>query len=95
MTRDEVLLRLCRVCTRVATDIYKSAEPSDCFCEQSAPKDPLLMAGFTAMWMGDFRFSEKVLDFVENAVVLAIAMRPAIDAADPPVTNTGTLPTRD
>lgn len=56
MTRDEAVERLCEICDFVAGTEYGYREAADCFCgkKESNP--------------AHFRFSEKVLRFIEVAV---------------------------
>jgi hypothetical protein len=54
MTKQEILERLCDLCTRVMAREFGYLEPADCFCKH----EPDL----------DFRFSPKVLQFIEEAV---------------------------
>lgn len=73
MTRDEVLKRLCQVTTRVAGQLQPSHHlAADCFCEQSAPVQAVALAFFTTLGMGDYRFDDRVLAFVEAAVTTAL-----------------------
>jgi hypothetical protein len=67
--RDQVLLRLCRLCTLVGDKAFRDSEAHDCFCEQSVP----LSVGESLMALAlrfdmTFQFSERVLEYIEDAV---------------------------
>lgn len=72
LSRDDVRLRLCRLATRVARDRFDSQYASDCFCDQSGPRNPLLTGFFTGIGLGGYRFEEPVLVFIEDAVQTAL-----------------------
>jgi hypothetical protein len=71
MTRDEVVKRFCRLATRVASEHFDSMEASDCFCE-SPDNSELKRAVFAPLGMDDYRFSERILTFIEEAVDTAM-----------------------
>jgi hypothetical protein len=57
LAQDEVVKRLCNVCSKVRAAMSKeNSVASDCFCGQSVP-DPQ-----------GFQFDSKVLKFIEDAV---------------------------
>jgi hypothetical protein len=73
VTRNEVVRRLCRLASEVARDHFNHMEAADCFCGQSAEGYQTGKAVMTALGMGDYRFSEKVLTFIEDAVAEKLA----------------------
>ena len=80
MSRDEVLKRLCQMAAKVREHppLAKKAGQSlaaDCFCGQSAPKDPCLMNVFMSLSMDDYRFNDEVMAFIEAAVDRALQMK--------------------
>ncbi len=56
-----VITRLCALVTRVGAERFKNVEAHDCFC--------LSMTSETAV---SFQMSERILEFIENAVSTAI-----------------------
>lgn len=77
MTKDEVLLRLCRVAAKVReheplTSAAGQSLAADCFCDQSAPRDEVAMEMFRDMGLSNFRFDEEVMKFIEGAVEKAL-----------------------
>ncbi len=67
MTRSEVILRLCRLCTKVGHRHFQSRVSHDCFCGGNP------IAGN----LDEFRFDESVLNFIEMAVDAAIKDTPS------------------
>jgi len=66
---NDVVTRLCRLATRVATEHYNNSEASDCFCDHAVDATSLERRNmFAPIGMSDYRFSEKVLQFIEKAV---------------------------
>lgn len=56
--KDEVIKRLCALGTHVAERVYENQRPSNCFCgENPLTKD-----------IPSFQYSDKVLDFIRDAV---------------------------
>lgn len=53
MRRDDVMRRLCKITSEVMADKLNCTVPADCFCSDSMTRD--------------FEFSERVLDFIEDA----------------------------
>ena len=68
MTEKDVLIRLCRLCTKVAALYFRSDHAADCFCGQSTPARDVARALFASVGMGGYRFDEAVLRFIEEAV---------------------------
>lgn len=64
LTKEEVLKRLCKLSTKIATEIYRNHFAADCFCGQSSPSI------YRALFVGadDYRFETEVLEFLESAV---------------------------
>jgi hypothetical protein len=60
LTREEVIQRLCILCSEVGHVAYKDDQAHDCFCNEVVT-DP-----------GNFRFDEVVMDFIEGATRRAI-----------------------
>lgn len=55
MTKKEAVERLCALASHTAEKKFKWSEPADCFCGADQPYP-------------SYRFSEKVLKFIEDAV---------------------------
>ncbi|VVB52097.1 Uncharacterised protein [uncultured archaeon] len=63
MTREEVLNKLCTLCTEVSKKRFGNSEASDCFCPQGD------ISRLIAIRYGlNFQFSDKVIAFIEQAV---------------------------
>jgi hypothetical protein len=54
MTKQEVLERLCDLCSEVMAREFDYLEPADCFCQPNPEHD--------------FQFSPRILQFIEEAV---------------------------
>jgi hypothetical protein len=52
ITRKEVISRLCELTSKVGNQVFNNTVPHDCFCTEEK----------------GFQFSEKVLEFIEDAV---------------------------
>lgn len=61
MTKDEVIQRLCRLCTNTNNKVFKFKFATDCICGENQLK------------LGGFQFDTEVLNFIEAAVEEKIA----------------------
>lgn len=61
MDREEIIKRLCKLCTHVGNRIYHNLHAHDCFCDPTKRNvlDPLGVK---------FEFNETILLFIEEAV---------------------------
>lgn len=58
MTQDELIVRFCRLATKVGDKKFKNNFAHDCFCSsEHSLHDPV-----------GFQFEEPVIEFIENAV---------------------------
>lgn len=53
MTKNEVIAKLCELCTKVGNEHFKHEISYDCFCDEN---------------MTSFQFDEKIIEFIETAV---------------------------
>ena len=56
MNKQQVIKRFCKLASEVASIKFHNGFASDCFC------------GLNKLKIGDFRFEEKVFQFIEEAV---------------------------
>lgn len=56
MTKQEVIEKLCELCTIVGREKFESHYAHDCFCGRNPYK------------IGGFQFSQEVIDFVKEAI---------------------------
>ena len=61
LTVPEVIGRFCRLASRVATVLTDNDLTSDCFC-----------GGFPATGLVYYRFNVRIIEFIEQAVTLAL-----------------------
>lgn len=71
----EPMGRLCALSSEVMSEVFDCQESADCFCLSRAA--PAQLPAYT-----DYRFSPKVLSFIENAVRRAIAQHRAHSALE-------------
>lgn len=83
MTREEVLSRFCALSAMVMREHFAYKEPADCFCGQGVtdPERIMWQGFFTMQGDGDYRFSEKVIGFIEDAVRARLQDRQACNKA--------------
>lgn len=60
MNKQEVIERLCKLTSKVANEKFKWDLPADCVC------------GVRSLSGADYRFDERVLKFIEDAVEVAL-----------------------
>lgn len=63
--KQEVMARLCRLTTKVMDEVFHCDEPADCWCGEG-DQNPL---------QTDYRFSESIIEFIEEAVSKALFER--------------------
>lgn len=68
IARNEVVKRFCQLAMEVSRTHFNHTEAADCFCGQSAEGYELNKAAMEMLGMGDYRFSDKVIKFIEEAV---------------------------
>lgn len=58
---DEVITRLCSLCTEVGERLYDSIEAHDCFCGHAQNTND-----------ADFKFYSRILDWIEEIVEMSL-----------------------
>ena len=56
MNKEDIIMQLCDLASRVGEVKFRHAVPHDCFCEESSPDDNY------------FQFDEKVLAYIVETV---------------------------